>query len=454
VNERDRPADEARAREWERDIETEAAADGAPVGHGRTILVCRSQAGARVVELSDGEELLVGRGAEAGIDAADSRASRRHAIIRRRGEVVFVADLGSRNGTAVGERTLKSAELALSSGDVIRIGAFEIIVASATPQRSDAGAREGGAGGDVVVADPEVERVYRLAKKAARTNTTVLVLGETGSGKEVLAQWIHAESSRAAGPFHRINCGAIPEGLLESELFGHEKGAFTGADRRKTGYFEAASGGTLLLDEVGELSPSAQVKLLNVLETRSITRLGDTAPRTIDVRVVAATHRDLAAEVKSGRFRADLFYRVSSFTLRLPPLRERLPEIAALAHNFARSFAAAAGDPAPSLSKEALSLLLKHPFPGNVRELRNIIEHAMVLAEGASVLLPEHLPDDLTASRRADRVGMRGQIAELERKAIQEALAASGNNQTRAAERLGISRRALVYKLARMRERK
>jgi DNA-binding NtrC family response regulator len=303
----------------------------------------------------------------------------------------------------------------------------------------------------VVVADPAMVQVFQLARKLASVQTTVLILGETGVGKEVIAEQIHRWSARAQGPFVRLNCASLPETLLESELFGHERGAFTGADRRKIGYLEGAQGGTLFLDEIGELPLAVQVKLLNVLENREVRRLGGTQEHPIDVRVISATHRDLQSEVASGRFREDLYYRLSAFTLHVPPLRERQAEIALIAEMFARESARRAGRPAPSIDPTAIAALQRHPWPGNVRELRNAMEHAVVLADRGRIGA-EHLPESvrrreapLASSPHASTV--KDKLADLERRSIEEALAAEGGNQTRAARRLGMSRRALIYKI-------
>jgi DNA-binding NtrC family response regulator/pSer/pThr/pTyr-binding forkhead associated (FHA) protein len=302
----------------------------------------------------------------------------------------------------------------------------------------------------VVVADAAMVEVYSLARRLAAVQTTVLILGETGVGKEVLAEQIHRWSPRARGPFVRLNCASLPETLLESELFGHERGAFTGAERKKIGYLEAAHGGTLLLDEVGELPLGMQVKLLNVLESRVVARVGSTQPIPIDVRVLAATHRDLEDEVARGRFREDLYYRLSAFKLQVPPLRERPTEVALLADAFVRQLAAQSGLPAPAIGVEAFRALGAYPWPGNVRELRNAVEHAVVLAESGRIE-PAHLPasvrDHGTPSARARAGSVRDRMEELERRSIEEALAAESGNKTRAARRLGLSRRALIYKL-------
>jgi len=285
-------------------------------------------------------------------------------------------------------------------------------------------------------------------RRVAQTETTVLLLGETGVGKEVVAEQIHRQSPRATGRLVRLNCGSLPESILESELFGHERGAFTGADKRKPGYLETAGGGTLFLDEIGELGPSAQTRLLRVLEDRKFMRVGGREEISTDVRFVAATNRDLEGDVRTGRFRQDLYFRLSAFIIRLPPLRERPSEIDLFAELFARQFARRMNRARFRLDPDAISVLRAYEWPGNVRELRNAIEHAVVLADDG-VVTAQHLPDTVRGDRPAPAAsgGMRGQVAETERRAIEQAMQAEAGNQTRAARRLGISRRALLYKL-------
>ena len=301
-----------------------------------------------------------------------------------------------------------------------------------------------------IVLDPAMRRVYSLVERIADTPMTVLILGETGVGKELVAEAIHRRSSRRERPLIKLNCAALPETLLESELFGYERGAFTGAERRKVGFFEAADGGTLFLDEIGEMPLSLQAKLLRVLERKVITRVGGTTEVATDARLIAATHRDLEAEVRAGRFRQDLMFRIGGFTLVVPPLRDRPGEVVALAEHFALTTAAEQGRSAPALSDGAREALASYAWPGNVRELRNAIERALVLCgdtiEAAD--LPEKLRD---AGQRVRPVtpaaDMRGHLAEVERAAIVAALEAEDQNQTRAARRLGLSRRALIYKM-------
>jgi DNA-binding NtrC family response regulator len=300
----------------------------------------------------------------------------------------------------------------------------------------------------VVVADEAMVRVFELVRKVAAVPTTVLILGETGVGKEVVAEQIHRQSPRAKAPFVRLNCGSLPENLLESEFFGHERGAFTGALERKLGYLEAADGGTLFLDEIGELQLAMQAKLLRVLESRRFQRIGGREEIAVDVRIIAATNRELEAEAREGRFREDLYFRLSAFVIMVPPLRERPVEVGLLAELFVRQFAQRMGVAPPVLRPDAAAALQRYGWQGNVRELRNVIERAVVLAEAGEIRL-EHLPETLQRAQPAvsSGTGMRDQLADLERRRIEEAMAAENGNQTRAAKRLGISRRALIYKL-------
>jgi DNA-binding NtrC family response regulator len=313
--------------------------------------------------------------------------------------------------------------------------------------RASADEEQAELGGSVLVADAAMIKVFALARRVAPSTMNVLVTGETGAGKELVAECIHAASPRATQPFVRLNVSAIPEALLESELFGHEKGAFTGATRRKIGYFEAAGEGTLFLDEIGELGASVQAKLLRALETRRYARVGSTEELTLAARVVFATHKDLKAEVGRGAFREDLFYRIGTFTIRVPPLRERPTEISLLAEHFARRLATTSGAPTVSFDKAALTALRNYPWPGNVRELKNAIEHAVVMASN-NVVTPGDLPEAIAAGPRSiPRSAVRTELEGVERERIVAALAEEGQNRTYAARRLGMSRRALLYKI-------
>ncbi len=418
-------------------------------GHARSYLVVRRPGGNQVIDVDDGAEIVVGRSSEATIQIDDPKVSREHARIVRRDGALQLIDLGSRNGTRVNGKTARGQSVPLSSGDTILFGQAEILIAETAGQRErrDPAAVAVELPG-VVVSDPAMAQAFDRARRVAQAETTVLLLGETGVGKEVIAEQIHRQSPRAQGPLVRLNCGALPESILESELFGHERGAFTGADKRKAGYLETANGGTLFLDEIGELGASMQTRLLRVLEDRKFMRVGGREEITSDLRVIAATNRELEREARAGRFRQDLYFRLAAFIIRLPPLRERPSEIDLFAELFARQFAKRMNRPRFRLSADAMSLLRAYDWPGNVRELRNAIEHAVVLSEDG-VVTAQHLPDTLRGERSAPVTagGVRGQVADIERRAIEEALRAEDGNQTRAARRLGISRRALIYKL-------
>jgi DNA-binding NtrC family response regulator len=302
---------------------------------------------------------------------------------------------------------------------------------------------------ELIGRSPEIERVRGLIAKVAPTDSTVLILGETGTGKELVARALHDQSLRAEMPFVPINCGALPENLIESELFGHRKGAFTGADEHRTGLFEVAGGGTLLLDEIGELPKAMQAKLLRFLESGEIRRVGDNEPFTCDVRVICATNRDLGQMVAEGEFREDLWFRVNTFEIPLPPLRDRLADIGLLARHFAARFGAPARPDDQLFTPEALSALTKHDWPGNVRELANVIEHAMILCEGGPIS-PEHLPRRF-ASRQVSSLALKPAgprtLRELEMEAIHEALDRHQGHKPKAAAELGISLKTLYNKL-------
>jgi len=309
----------------------------------------------------------------------------------------------------------------------------------------------------LVAESPVMRRALQQAERAAAGRSTVLLVGETGTGKEQLARRIHEASPRARRPFVALNCGALPEGLLESELFGHEKGAFTGADRRRIGRFELADGGTLFLDEIGELPAAAQVKLLRVLQEREITRLGGVDTLRVDVRLVVATHRDLEAEVRAGRFREDLFFRIHVVPIRLPPLRERSDDVEPLACLFVERLSRELGRPPRVLTASALDVLRRHPWPGNVRELENLIERLLVLgdegpvtAEEVAELLPQASSAGSAAAADADRAPIGpASLWDQERQLLVRALEQADRNQTRAARLLQISREQLRTRMKR-----
>jgi two-component system response regulator FlrC len=295
-----------------------------------------------------------------------------------------------------------------------------------------------------LAADPRMERVLATARRAAASDATVLLLGESGTGKEVLARALHHWSPRASGPFVAVNCAALAESLLESELFGVEKGAFTGAHERRAGRIESAHGGPLFLDEVGDTSPALQAKLLRVLEERTFERVGGTRAIEVDLRVVAATNRDLRARTAAGEFRADLFYRLNVIALDVPPLRDRPADIAALARHFVAELAREVKRPGLELSDEALARLATHAWPGNVRELRNALERAAVLADGPRIEAHD-LPEDVGAAPGAQaESGFHGQVEAFRRELLRATLAESGGNQAEAARRLGLQRTYLA----------
>lgn len=321
-------------------------------------------------------------------------------------------------------------------------------------------------------ASPAMKEVYSLVERVAPTDSTVLVTGESGTGKEVVARLIHRLSKRVNGPFIPINMGGIPENLLESELFGYEKGAFTGADSRKTGLCELANGGTLFLDEVGDMPLPLQVKILRMLQEKKIMRLGGRVQIPIDVRIIAATNKDLEQAVRQGDFREDLFYRLAVIRLRLPPLRERREDIPLLAQLFVDRFATEMGRPSLRLAEDALDVLLRYHFPGNVRELENAVERAVILSEGpelhgrdfsfAGSAMSSVLPSDLSAASDAQsgrapfsatetpQDGSEKRVItleELERDAILQALALYKGHREKTAQALGITRRTLLNKL-------
>ena len=304
----------------------------------------------------------------------------------------------------------------------------------------------------IVAASAPMIEVLELLERAAEYKTTVLLTGESGTGKEVLARAIHAQSGRRNESFVAVNCAAIPENLLESELFGHARGAFTGADRARRGLFVEADGGSLFLDEIGELPPCLQVKLLRALQEEEVRPVGESKPRRVDVRVIAATARDLEADVQTGRFREDLFYRLNVVRVRVPPLRERREDIPLLVDHFVAHFREALGRPLRTVTDDALEKLVHYPWPGNVRELENVIERAAILAEGDRITVRE-LPANLVEPQAGPRTPSPGDFSlrrarrALEADLIRRALAATHGNRTRAATLLGISHRALLYKI-------
>jgi two-component system response regulator AtoC len=308
----------------------------------------------------------------------------------------------------------------------------------------------------IVGSAPAMIEVYKTVAQVAPTTATVLIVGESGTGKELVARAIHAKSPRAQKPFVAVNCAALPESILESELFGHEKGAFTGAVGTKRGLFEEASGGTLFLDEASDISPKMQVQLLRVLQENEIRRVGGTDTVKVDTRVVAATNRDLKADVAAGRFREDLFFRLQVVTVRVPPLRERKQDIKLLVHHFLAKHAERLKRPVPRVANDAFDALDAYGFPGNVRELSHIVERAMLLAREGAITVAD-LPKEIGSNGKQQATGTSGladdwpTLAVLDRRYIDRVLARTGGNKTRAAEVLGIDRRTLNRMFARER---
>jgi two-component system response regulator HydG len=354
---------------------------------------------------------------------------------------------------SLGQVLIRTAPVRLADGDD---GVALILgdVTEVTALRKQIGER--GRLGAIIGRNRRMQQLYRLVESVAPSDATVLIRGESGTGKELVARAVHEHSSRAGGPFVEVNCSALAETLLESELFGHVRGAFTGAVSTRRGRFQEASGGTLFLDEIGDVSPVVQVKLLRVLQERVIERVGDSRPEPVDVRVVSATNRDLEALLAAGRLREDFYYRIKVVTLEIPPLRDRREDIPLLVdHIFARLRARAggagrggggeSGGPA-GLTAAALEILMRHHWPGNVRELEHALEHALVLSRGGPIG-PDHLPPEI--GRAPGRAGLTGvpRHSRAEREALVAALRAAGWNRTRAAARLGIDRTTLWRKI-------
>ncbi len=415
--------------------------------------------------LEPGRCLVIGRDASADIVVVSDSASRRHASIELIGSMARVAELGSSNGTWVDGKPVQVGSAAtLQPGQTLRVGDVMMLFHHAeVVDKVLPASRASGGDGPVIVAE-SMKRLYLTLERLAQGPISVLILGETGVGKEVAARTIHQRSPRCDGPFIAINCPAVPASLLESELFGHEKGAFTGADSAKPGQLELADGGTVFLDEVGELPLVVQAKLLRVLEERAITRVGGKKSIPIDVRFVSATNRDLVAESQQGRFRQDLYFRLNGVTVTVPALRERGEEIEPLARHHLQTYSELLGRAVPALSADALGKLQLHDWPGNIRELRNVIERATLMCDGsiieaADLALEPAIPDSSQETIRTERkpappapapsspAPLSDAVQEFERQRILDALESCAGNQTRAAELLGLSRRGLTKKL-------
>jgi transcriptional regulator with PAS, ATPase and Fis domain len=446
-------------------------------------LVVVSQAAFAAYELRAHGTIVLGRSEKSDVRIDDPSITRMHAKLHLAGgDRMEIEDLGSVNGTRVRDKRLEPARrVPIFRGEAFRLGSALLVIhaideappsvpTAATSEeiatRRDEATGTGQASGRQgerarVIHDPAMHELYALVDRIAAGNINVLVIGETGVGKELVAERLHDQSLRRARPFLRLNCAALAESLLEAELFGYERGAFTGATQTKPGLLEIANGGTLFLDEVGEMPPALQAKMLRALESQQVLRVGGLSARTIDVRFVAATNRDLEEQVRLGRFREDLFFRLNGALVEVPPLRERVSEIAPLAEAFIRATCDdLARRPAPKLRPEALLMLQSYGWPGNVRELKNFIERAVLVAPG-NELAPEHFPVQRMAStlplRRvysevppampATAAAERSVEGGSEREHILAVLAECGGNQSRAAKALGISRTTLSARL-------
>ncbi len=412
------------------------------------LMVTEGERPPRVVVLPAGAEVRVGRADFVEVPLDDHRASRVHAVLAFDGRTVTVRDEASSNGTFVNGSRVRGARR-VEDGERVEVGTTVIAVLltlrGATrlePRQPDVAADE------AVAVDPATVGLFALVRRLAVSDLAVLVQGETGVGKELVARALHRDSARARKPFVAINCATLTESIAASELFGHERGSFSGADARKIGVFESADGGTLLLDEVGELSAANQALLLRALQERSVCRVGSTRPVPVDVRVVTATNRDLALEVAEGRFRQDLYFRLNGVTVQVPSLRSRPRDILPMVERIL------AGRGGPwRLGPGVADALLAHPWVGNARELRNVVERGMALADGDEIRLA-HLQlapaVALGASASAeDASAFRTKVEETERRTIVAALASSAGNQSRAARELGISRRCLITRMER-----
>jgi transcriptional regulator with PAS, ATPase and Fis domain len=398
-------------------------------GNGHTSLAVRA-----------GQSVVIGRDATCDLRIEHPSVSRRHARLVL-GSHMTVEDLNSHNGTYLSaSRLLPGRPVTLPAGALIGVGdAFVAVQVEPSSDRALAQAVEPGA------RDAAMQRMYTFAKLVAQGGLSVLVTGETGVGKEILCELIHASSPRARKPLVRVNCAAVPEPLLEGELFGYERGAFTGATTSKAGIFEEAHDGSVLLDEVGELPLTVQAKLLRVLESKEVRRLGGSRSRVVDVRFLAATNRDPRKMMAEGTFRADLYYRLAGVVLHIPALRERSAEIPHLAKRLLAQACLALGREPPSITPEAMAALVRHSWPGNVRELRNAMDYA-ALASGGSPVEAVHLGLD-SAGVAASPDSLHAEVEQIERQRILQALEAWGGNQTRAAKLLGISRRTLISRM-------
>jgi transcriptional regulator with PAS, ATPase and Fis domain len=426
---------------------------------GRHLLVIGRTAVA-IHPLPERAEIVVGRSRGVDLVIDDRSVSRRHARLVVEPDRVTVADLGSANGTRIGHQPVGEEPAAITPGEPFHLGAVTLVI--------EGGLRPSAAAAAPAAVGSGMDQLYALAGRLAGGTVSVLIQGETGVGKELMAERIHELSPRAAGPFVRLNCAAIAESLLESELFGHERGAFTGAHNAKPGLIELAAGGTLFFDEVGELPLGLQAKILRAVEDRAVRRVGGVEARPVDVRYVSATNRDLEDEVEASRFRRDLYYRLAGATLHIPPLRERRNEIPDLAARFVADAGRTLGRSDLRLDADAIAWVGSQEWLGNVRELRSACERAVLLCDDGP-LQRAHFMTAAAGRRRPTTVppagepigraptdpgeseslrdSARREVETVERRRILEALEQAGGNQTRAAELLGISRRTLINRL-------
>ena len=438
---------------------------GGAVGDGGRHLLVIGRTAVAIHALPERGELVIGR--SRGVDLLiDVRSvSRRHARLVLEPDQVTVADLGSANGTRIGHQPVGADATPIIPGEPFHLGAVTLVVEGVVRPTAAAAPPAAGSG---------MDQLYALAGRLAGGTVSVLIQGETGVGKELMAERIHELSPRASGPFVRLNCAAIAESLLESELFGHERGAFTGAHSAKPGLIELAAGGTLFFDEVGELPLGLQAKILRAVEDRAVRRVGGVEARPVDVRYVSATNRDLEEEVDASRFRRDLYYRLAGATLHIPPLRERRNEIPDLAARFIAEAGRTLGRADLRLDADAIAWVGSQEWLGNVRELRSACERACLLCDAGPVQRAHFMTaaagrrraatnppaagagaEALTGARAPTEPGdqeslpesARREVEALERRRILEALEQAGGNQTRAAELLGISRRTLINRL-------
>jgi DNA-binding NtrC family response regulator len=428
-----------------------------------TVEVVTGPDAGRMLEIGPSRR-VVGTSPEADLQLSDPRVSRRHLVLQAESDGVRLVDVGSRNGTRIGAISVR--DVRIEQDTLVSLGSTQLAVRLlGKPLAVRLSSRT--SFGEAVGRSPAMRHLFALLEPAARTQATILLEGDSGTGKDALARSIHEESARSAGPFVEVDCAAIPDNLVESELFGHERGAFTGALASRTGAFERAHGGTVFLDEVGELPMDAQPKLLRVLESRAFQRVGGSGKVQVDVRVVAATNRRLDAAVRAGRFREDLFYRLSVIHVRVPPLAQRPDDVAPLAEKFLRL---ALGDPDARVPAELLRVLRAYPWPGNARELRNVIERFATFGSvdpglllGLGRLGPHQAGVEAGAGaidlgQLAEQVpyrdGVRVLLRRFEEVAFEAALSRTGGSIARAAELLGVPRATAYRAIARLRKRR